>query len=563
MPPRIGVFICHCGRNIGAVVNVPEVVDYTRGLPGVVHAEENLYTCSEDTQDEIVETIKENHLNRVVVASCSPRTHEPLFQETIRKAGLNPYLFTMTNIRDQDSWVHMNFPREATEKAKDLVKMAVSRASLLKPLHRQRLPVNKTALVIGGGVAGMTAALDLAGQGFDCHLVERDKELGGMSRNIYRDLKGNDISAYLRDLTEKVRSEPRIHLHTSREVVDAEGFVGNFKTTIGPVESGTPTEEKEAVIEHGVVIIATGAEEYRPQEYLYGKNPAVLTQTELEKLVVKGADSLKDIGEVVMIQCVGSRTDERPYCSRVCCGEAVKNALLLREGDPKRRVFVLYRDIRTYSFQEAQYSRARDAGVIFLRYDPERPPHVYEENGEVVVELEDELLGRTLVFDPDLLVLSAATLPNPDNQRISRLYKVPINEDGFFLEAHMKLRPVDFSTEGVYMCGTAGSPKYIPEAVAEAHAASSRAATVLSRETIETEGTVAGVEEILCTGCGNCVELCAYAAVEIDPEKGIAAVNPALCKGCGTCVAGCRCGAMVLEGFDDREIAAELDALLT
>jgi len=560
-PPRIGVFICHCGINIGGVVDVPSVVEYAKTLPNVVHACDNLYTCSSDTQELIKKRIKEYGLNRVVVASCSPRTHEPLFQETIREAGLNRYLFEMANIRDQCSWVHMHDPKAATEKAKDLVRMAVAKARMLEPLERLSLGVTRRGLVIGGGLAGMTAALTLAEQGFEVDLVEKEEELGGFLRRIHYTLDGGDTQKYLESLVEKVNSNPLIQVFLNAEVEAVSGYVGNFKTTVA-LKSGNEARKE---LEHGVIIVATGGEEYRPKEYLYGEDSRVLTQLELEsRLATMGNEKF---GDVVMIQCVGSRNDEHPYCSRMCCGEAVKNALKIKEKDPDANVYVLYRDVRTYGLMEEYYRKAREAGVIFIRYEEENKPKVTKVTSEgkdvLRVSVFEPTLQEEIAIDADLLVLSVAVVPPKENEVLAKMLKVPLNEDGFFLEAHAKLRPVDFATEGIFVCGMAHSPKSIEESVSQAKAAVSRACTLLTKDTIEAEGIVAEVNPTRCTACELCVLVCPYNAIEIEETKRgrVAKVNSALCKGCGACAATCRCSAIDVKGFTDMQINLIINAL--
>ena len=554
--PRIGVFVCHCGINIGGVVNVPEVVEYAKTLPNVVYAEANLYTCSQDTQKLIREKIQQYNLNRVVVASCTPRTHEPLFRETVREAGLNPYLFEMANIRDQCSWVHMREPEKATEKAKDLVRSVVAKARLLKPLKKPEISVTPVGLVMGGGVSGMTAALELANQGFEVHLVERENELGGHLRKIYYLLEGENPKEMLNSLVEAVTRNDKIHVHLNSEVVDVSGFVGNFKSKIRS-RSG---EEKE--VEHGIVIVATGATEYKPKEYLYGEDPRVLTQHELEEKIARGEFNAKT---VVMIQCIGARNEERPNCSRICCGQAIKNALKIKEISPETEIYVLYKDIRTYGFREDYYREAATKGVLFISYEDERKPRVIKENGKLKVTFLEPVLKKEVEIEPDLLVLSAAIIPNPDNKRIAEMLKVPLTKDGFFLEAHMKLRPVDFATEGVFLCGMAHSPKYIDESIAQACAAAARATTILSKPTLEMEGIIANVNEDLCSGCRICEHLCPYGAIEMKEQadgKLIAHVIEALCKGCGACGSACPTKAITMGHFTTEEILAQVKAAL-
>lgn len=570
--PRIGVFVCHCGINIGGVVDVPSVAEYAKTLPNVVYAEENLYTCSQDTQRRIQEKIKEHSLTRVVVASCTPRTHEPLFQETCREAGLNAYLFQMANIRDQCSWVHMRTPVEATEKAKGLVRAACAKASLLEPLLRVPIPVKQSALVIGGGLAGMIAALDIACQGFHVDLVETAPCLGGHLRKLHFTLCGEDIQAYLNDLVHRVMSHPGINTHLASEVRDITGYIGNFKSRIvgGKKTNGEVGQGVELLIEHGVVVVATGAKEHMPNDgrFLYRLNPYVVTQSEFEETLASGAFISKQgqDGPIVMIQCVGSRDEERGYCSRVCCSEAVKNAIRVKRMDPTRDVFILYRDMRTYGTREVYFEEARDLGVIFVRYPDEEMPQVYLETGgsdfRPVVEVTDTLLGERLCIPADLVVLGTGIVPDERNKAIAQMLKVPLDENGFFLEAHMKLKPVDFATEGVFVAGLAHSPKTIDETIAQAHAAAGRACAVLAQGVIMADGIKSEVMTARCSGCGLCVEVCQYNAIELDDKEKVAAINTALCKGCGLCASTCRCGAITLKGFTEEEILAEVDALL-
>jgi heterodisulfide reductase subunit A len=572
-PPRIGVFICSCGINIGGVVIVPKVVEYAKTLPNVAYAEFNLYTCSQDTQEKIREKIQAEGVNRVVVASCSPRTHEPLFRETLQEAGLNRYLFEMANIRDQCSWVHMHDPEAATEKAKDLVRMAVAKAHELTPLPRYPQEVIPRGLVIGGGLAGMTTALALADYGFDTYLVEKNRDLGGVLRHIYRTLERRGVQTYLRELINKVHSHRRIQVFTGARIEDITGYVGNFRTTLA---SGNGRTEP-VVLEHGVVIVATGGEENKPTSYLYGEHPRVITQLELEAMLEtrswKPRDRLQRAitgNQVVMIQCVESREAARPYCSRICCAEAIKNALHIKEANPDTDVCVLYRDVRTYGFREDYYREAREKGIIFIPYEVDRRPsvvsHKVGEEEVLRVKVWDPASGGDVVIDADLVVLSVAVAPPPGNKSLAQMLKVPLNDDGFFLEAHAKLRPVDFATEGVFVCGLAHAPKFMEEHITQANAAVARACTVLTKKVIEAEGTVAGVSIARCCACGLCEQTCAYKAVQlalVDERRGIIAaqVNEALCKGCGACTAGCRSGAIDVQGFTDAQIVSVIDAL--
>ena len=559
--PRVGVFVCHCGVNIGGYVDVPDVAEYARTLPAVAYAERNLFTCSQDTQEKIKRAIQEHRLNRVVVASCTPRTHEPMFRETIRQAGLNPYLFEMANIRDQCSWVHMHEPDKATEKARDLVRMAVAKAALIGPLKPVALPVNHRALVIGAGVAGMTSALTLAEQGFEVDLIERSSVLGGMTRRIHFNLEGQDVQQFLGQLISRVQQHPKIRVYTDTWIVDVHGYVGNFTTEVMRYR-GRVVEK----LEHGVTIIAIGAEEYKPDEYLYGKDPRVLTQLELEEEILRKSPDVVSCESLVMIQCVGCRDDQRPYCSRVCCQRAINNALKLKEIRPEMNIYILYRDIRTYGFSEEYYEEARRRGVIFLRYDLESKPRVSQKKRDsrflLSIEAHDPILGQDVVIDADILALSVAMVPSPEAKELAMLYKVPLNQDGFFLEAHVKLRPVDFATDGVFVCGLAHAPKSIEESIAQAKAAAARASIVLAKDAVTGEGIVASVNERICTGCGICEAMCPYTAIAVDREKGVSVVNAALCKGCGTCCAACPSGAAQQRGFTREEISAAVDAAL-
>ena len=551
-PPRVGVFVCHCGINIGGYVDVPGVVEYARTLPDVVYAENNLYTCSQDTQERIKAMIAEHSLNRVVVASCTPRTHEPLFQETAREAGLNRYLFEMANIRDQCSWVHMHEKEAATEKAQDLVRMAVAKARLLKPLKELTIGMLNKGLVIGGGIAGMTAALELADQGFECFLVEKEEELGGMSRRLCYTLEGGDIRGLLKNTIEKVKKNRLIHLFTGADIKEIRGFVGNFKTTI-------MSQGQEHTLEHGIIILASGGEEYQPREYLYGEDECVVTQSELEQKLAAGSLKAEKLNNIVMLQCVGSRNEERPYCSRVCCSQAIKNALKIKEENPRANIYILYRDIRTYGFKEEFYRRARSQGIIFIRYNEGDEPRVRGGNGRVEVEVGEPILRERLIIEADLVVLSVGIVPRSGREELSRMLKVPLNEDGFFLEAHVKLRPVEFATEGVFLCGLAHSPKPLAENIAQAQAAAAKAAVLLSRESLSSGGYVAEIDKEKCNGCGLCVQACFFDAISLNEQLGVSEVNAVLCKGCGNCTVICPSGACQIAGFRDEQIFSQVE----
>ncbi len=551
--PRIGVFVCNCGINIAGVVDVPAVVDYAATLPYVTFVDQNLFTCSQDTQDKIREVIKENDLNRVVVASCSPRTHEPLFQETLQACGLNKYLFEMANIRDQNSWVHGNDPEAATKKAKDLVRMAVARAGLLKPLTEKKIPINRRALVIGGGVAGMNAAVGLADQGFEVVIVEKEAQLGGLARDLTTTIEGEDIQRYLLELVDKVTNHEKIQVLTESLIVGFSGFKGNFTTEImvGP-------GMYERKIDHGVVILATGANEYKPSEYLYGQDYRVMTQIELGKrLEMKGADDLK---KVVMIQCVGSRNEENPNCSRICCQSAVKNALHIKELNPDADVYILYRDVRMYGMLEDYYTEARQQGIIFSRYSQDNPPKAEATDEGIMVTFKDHILQRDIVIPADLLALSAGMVAE-DTSELASILKLPRNNEGYFIEAHVKLRPVDLANEGVFLCGTAHSPKLISEAISQSLAAASRATIFLSQSEITLSAITARVDPDLCTACLVCVRACPYGVPRIN-EEGISEIDEALCHGCGICAAECPAKAIELNWYEDDQIMSKVEALL-
>jgi len=555
--PRIGVFVCHCGINIGGVVDVPQVREFAQGLKDVVFVEENLYTCSQDTQEKIKKAVEEHDLNRVVVASCSPRTHEPLFQETIREIGLNKYLFEMANIRDQCSWVHMNQPKEATEKAKELVQMAVAKARLSQPLEEPVVEVISKGLVIGGGLAGMTCALEMAHQGFDCYLIERDQELGGNLVHIYDTLEGNDVQQLLHQTIEDVTNHPRIHVFTDTEVTEFSGYMGNFKTKIRSLHG---TEEE---LEHGAVIVATGAEELRPSEYLYGQDERIMTQRECEEKIAREEGFLSGPKTIAMIQCVGSRSEERPNCSRICCSTAIKNALKIKERNPGAKVYIFYRDIRTYGLMEKYYTKARNEGITFISYDPGDKPQVRIEAGSIKLSFMEPFINERMVLKPDWLVLSASIIPR-GNEELAKLLKVPLTEDGFFLEAHMKLRPVDFATDGIFLAGMAHFPKSISESISQAKAAAARAATLLSKGYVRVLPIISSVDEAKCIGCGLCESLCAYSAIRVgETDHGDKAETiAASCKGCGVCSASCPQKAITMKHFSDEELIAQIEALM-
>jgi heterodisulfide reductase subunit A-like polyferredoxin len=557
--PRIGAFICSCGTNIAGTVDVKEVTEFAKSLPGVVHAENTIYTCSADSLKLIQERVKELNLNRVIVASCTPRTHEPLFRDTIREVGVNPYLFEMANIRDQCSWVHMTQKREATDKARELVRMAVACSRNLEPLHQVPRSLNHSCLIVGGGLAGMVGALSMADQGYPVYLVEKEGELGGRLRQIYYSGEGGNPQGYLRDLVKKVETHPRIEVLKGYEVVEHEGAVGNFKTKVAPIEGSA-----QKVLDHGAAIIATGGREYRGKAYLLGQDPRVITQEELEKRISLSDPSLSKAKSIVMIQCVGPWDDDPSrafYCSRICCSVAVKNAIKVKELHPETSITVLYKDMRTYGFKEEFYTKAREKGVLFVRFDDRKKPAASLSEGRLNVQIEDPMLDLPLSLHPDLLVLSEGVVPNEGSKELANLFKFPLTLDGFFLEAHVKLRPVDFASDGLYLCGMAHYPKSMNETIAQAEAASARAATILSQEMLQVGGVIAVVEGEKCAACLTCVRVCPY-SVPVINAKGEAEIDLAKCKGCGSCVAECPARAIELMHYKDHQLQDKCRAVV-
>jgi heterodisulfide reductase subunit A len=554
--PRVGVFVCDCGVNIGGVVRVSEVVEYAKTLPSVVYAEENLFSCSQDAQDNLRRVFAEQKLNRVVVAACSPRTHEPLFQETMKAAGLNKYLFEMANIRNQNSWVHQNDPDAATAKAKDLVRMAVAKATLLEALEEQHLDITSEALVVGGGLAGMQAALSIAESGYQVHLVEKTDRLGGQANHTYWTWKGEDVQSFLVNLQEAVGQHPLIKAHLGVQVAYMSGFVGNFRTTLTSVSTGQET----TTIDHGAVVVASGCVPYHPKEYLYGEDSRVFISHELDDLVVRKVSMITKSKSCVFIQCVGSRNEERPYCSQICCSNSLITALKIKEINPDIDIYILYRDIRTYGLKEALYREARTKGIMFIRYSLEDPPKVATgEDGELEVEVIDQMFRRSIAIQADFITLATAMEP-AGNEEIARHLKVPLNQDGFFAEAHVKLRPVDFSTDGIFVCGLAHYPKDIEESLAQAMAAAARTVSVLAKKIWVSSALVANIDSETCVGCQGCLNGCSYGAIDFLPDKHICQVNIAVCKGCGSCAASCPSGSARLAGFARQQLNAQVVA---
>lgn len=582
--PRIGVFICHCGVNIGGVVNVPEVTEYAKTLPHVTYAEHNLYTCSEAGLTAIKKAIKEYNLNRVVVASCTPRTHEPLFRATCKEADLNPYLFEMANIREHCSWVHPHEPEKATEKTKDIIRMAIAKAAMLEPQTEPEVEVKDVSLVIGAGVAGMTAALSMANQGFKVYLIEKEKEPGGIARRLHKLYPTlADSSEVVDPLIKAVNSHKNIELMTSTTLKDVSGYVGNFNVVL----TG-PSDDKE--INVGTIIVACGAVNYRPPQglYQYKVYDRVVTQEELEGILYGG--TLGKPERIVMIQCVGARKGEIrpsalesfpksdtaellrrilkarkeegwPYCSRICCMNAIKNAMLVKERSPKTDVVVLFGDLRVYKEYEDSYRRARDLEVRFIRRIEEAAPEITQTpEGKLQVMAYDAMSGLEVKLLADWVVLSTPLRPRKGEVTLARMLKIPIGTDGFLMEAHLKLRPVDTNVDGIFIAGTVSGPKDVPESIISGKAAAARASILMGNRKVRTDAITAVVDENLCIGCGLCEEICPYGAPKI--EEGKSKVREILCRGCGSCAAECPRQAITMRHFRDQQILAQAKALL-
>jgi heterodisulfide reductase subunit A-like polyferredoxin len=551
---RVGVFVCHCGSNIAGVIDVEDAAEYAKGLRDVVCSRDTMYACSSDALALIKEQVREHDLNRVVVASCTPRTHEPIFQDTLREAGLNPFLFEMANIRDQASWVHRDEPERATAKAKDLIRMSVARARELEPLAVSDVPITHAAVVVGGGVAGMTAATALGEMGYEVHLVERADRLGGRALELDRTIDGGAPSALVGSLVRRVAGNPNVTVHLRAELTDVHGFVGNFSSVIRNDDDGrTP-------VEHGVVIVATGATEARPEVFGLGSSPGIVTGMDLERMLADDDPALHEARSVGFILCAGSLDEHTPYCSQTCCGQSIKNAIRVKEQDPDRPVYVWFKEIRTAGLAEAYYARARGMGVVFTRYDDADPPTV-SADGALEVDFRDPSLRRRLRVPLDLLVLATPTVPNDGNADLAKLLKVPVTADGFFLEAHVKLRPVDFASEGIFLCGSAHYPKDLDASIAQAYAAAGRAAAILAKPALEAGGVVAEVDQETCAACLTCVRICPYGVPVIDPVTKKASIEAAACQGCGICASECPAKAIVLHHYTDAQILAKEEAL--
>ncbi len=547
---RVGVFICDCGSNIAGYLNMKELVEYAKTLPNVAFVQENLYTCSEGGINEIKQAIPREKLNRVVVASCTPRTHEPLFMSACEEAGLNPYLFEMANIRDQCSWVHMGVREQGTERAKGQIGMAVAKAARLRELSRIKLSLTHRAVIVGGGVSGMSAAMALGNMGYEVDLIEKTDRLGGLLNELNLILPAHEPpQSLISDLTERLHANPNITIHLNSSLKAVEGYVGNYIATIS--ENGSDTK-----IKTGVIVVAIGAKVLTPEGLYEYDGKSVITHLELERMLGQGLISPRN---VVMIQCVGSRCNERTYCSRICCMTSVKNAVLLKEADPSINVTILYRDIQMYGVEnEELFRKSKEMGVRYVTYDPERPPVV----SDGVVSVYHLRMGKEIALPFDLAVLSTPLVANEDASELSSMLKVPVNENGFFLEGHVKLKPLDFATDGVYLCGNARFPSTIREAIAQGLGAAARAAGVLSKEALYTSGIVADINADTCCGCLGCIKVCPYGAINYFEDRGICQVNKVLCKGCGGCAATCPSGSARLDGFSNEQIYAQIEQAL-
>ena len=557
-PGRVGVFVCNCGINIGGVADVPAIVEYARTLPDVAYAQDNLFSCSQDALKQMADKIKEHNLNRVVVASCSPSTHEFIFQEMLRNAGLNKYLFEMANIRNQCTWCHQQEPEKATVKCKDLVNMAVAKARLIQPLEYISVEVNRTALVIGGGVAGMISALGLAHQGYGVHLVEMTDRLGGHAIKLHTTWKGEKVRPYLDDLIEKVKSNDKITVYLESTVEEVSGFVGNFTTKLSTGQE----------IDHGVVVLATGAKAYQPEgQYLYKENPNVLLSLDMDSEIVRENERIKKAKTIAFIQCVGSRIPERMYCSKVCCSHSVENAIKLKEMNPDMDIYIIYRDIRTYGKREDLYKKARDAGISFIRYALDDLPKVEDAEHRIRITVKDQVLQGPVEIVADILTLASAIVPH-DNTPLAQLYKVALNAEGFFSQAHVKMRPVDCATYGIFLAGMCQYPKPFEDCIAQGLASSSRASTILSRDKLQLESIISQPVDENCDGCAFCIEPCPFNAITLleymkegDVKKTVE-VNEVLCQGCGSCMATCPKQGINVAGFSMDQLGAQVEAAL-
>ncbi len=557
---RIGVFVCHCGSNIAGFVDVEAVEEYAKSLPGVVYTERNLFSCSQDTQEQLTKRIKEQGLNRIVIAACTPRTHEALFRETLKSAGINEYLVEMANIRNHNSWVHSKDNKGATAKAKDLVRMAVAKVRLSRSLTPVSVNMNNDSLVIGGGVAGMTSALSLAEQGFHVHLVEKSDTLGGNALLLTQTWSGEDIPQQVEKMVKKVEANHHITLYRESEVTAVDGFVGNFRSIV------TGKDGKETAISHGIGIVATGGTPYVSTEYGYGSIDRVVSLLEFDRLHALNEKHIADASRFVFIQCVGSREEGAMYCSKTCCTHSIQSAIAIKKEKPESKVYILYRDMRTYGQREKLYREARKLGILFINYELHGKPEVKEKNGTITVSVWDHVLHQPVMIETDVVVLATAIRPQENNEQLSQLYKVPVDGDGFFLEAHAKLRPVDFSTDGMFVAGLAHYPKPMEESIAQAQAAAARAAALLSKNSLQLDAVKAAVNADNCDGCALCVDVCPYHAISLvergDGEGRLVRINKAQCKGCGLCQGTCPKRGVSVDGFTFEQVSAQIDAAL-
>jgi heterodisulfide reductase subunit A len=551
--PHTAIFICGCGEEIGSVVDFEKLVKFSKELPGVVHVAEVPYLCQRDTLNKLMDEIKTIKADRVIYAACSPSICGRVVNSAMQEAGLSQLFTQYINLREGVAWVHKEQPEAATEKAKSLVAMAAERARLQKSTVAASSAVKRGTLIIGGGLGGLVSALHIAEQGYEVYLVEKSSELGGNLRHIHHTLEGNNPQELLDELTKAVEASPLINIYRETELIKFEGYAGNFEVTL-------KNKDQEIPLLVGTVIVATGGREYQPEEYLYGQSDCIITQKEMEEKLESGSLKAENIKTAVMIQCVGSRNEQRPYCSRICCSQALKNALRLKQLNPQAQIFVLYRDMMSFGFMEEYYTLAREAGVIFIRYELNEEPQVKLDQGVLKVEVKEPALGEKLLLEPDILVLSPAVLPQDSNPELARLLGIDLTDEGFFKEAEVKFRPVDFSKDGIYACGIALSPRNIGEVIANAQAAAQRAVTLLSKEQLFPSAVVAEVNERWCTGCELCVQACPYGARVKDKDKGVVVVREALCYGCGACVAACPSGAAKLRRFTNKQILSMIDA---
>jgi len=566
--PRIGIFVCHCGKNIANYVDVDKVTKQAEKLPNVEYAEHVMFACSEDTCKKIRDTIKEKNLNRIVVAACSPRTHGGLFQDTLLEAGLNKYLFEMANIRNHCSWVHSDNWEAATKKSVDLVKAAIAKVRLLEPLTEEEFSIIPKTLVIGGGISGMKSALALAKMGVNTILVEKEANLGGRLKNLHSmfptDTKSKDI---INPLINEIKKNKLITVYTNAELKDVDGFIGNYKGKI--YQNG-----KEKKVEFGTIVVATGFKEIDLDgEYQYGKNTNIVSQTELEQKIINNSFK-KAPKNVVIVNCAGSMDEKRPYCCRIGCGVSIKNAKLINQKYPGSKIYLLYRDMRVFGKEEEEYyaNVLTKHHVTTIRYAKDKKPKVIldkkqPQNGPVKVIVYDDILNENIEIEADLVVLTINTEGEVFTESLKNMLKIPADSGGFFLEAHAKIRPLDFATDGIYVCGAAHYPKNLVDSIAQAEGAASRAAIPIMQETMTGEGVVSFIDDDLCSGCKTCEYICPYSAIEIKPrpddkDHSVAVLNKALCKGCGACASACPSGAIDQKGFKRKQIGLMLDALL-